>query len=89
MLPTPNPDVIFRGFDHGGVLLSKSTEVYFGLNAVGARVWELLPPATETLEELSAAVALLFPEVDPATIDADVADLLDELATNQLVVTRG
>ena len=45
MLPTPLPTVIFQRIDDGAVLFAPATEVYFGLNEVGAKIWQLLPPA--------------------------------------------
>ena len=45
MLPVPNPKVLFKSMSDGAVLFSTDNEVYFGLNSVGARVWELLPPS--------------------------------------------
>jgi len=35
-------DVIFQELDGEAVLLDMRTEVYFGLNAMGVRIWELL-----------------------------------------------
>ena len=46
VLPTRNPKIIFKALATGAVLYSPQDEVYFGLNPVGVRVWELLPPAT-------------------------------------------
>ena len=31
--------------EDGAVLLHAGQEVYYGLNAVGARIWQLLPPS--------------------------------------------
>ena len=45
VLPTRNPKIIFKALATGAVLYSPQDEVYFGLNPVGVRVWELLPPA--------------------------------------------
>ena len=55
MLPSPAPGVLFQALPDGAVLLDTRSEVYFGLNAVGARVWQLLP-GSRSLDELSAAV---------------------------------
>ena len=35
-LPHPSPAAIFKELDEGGVLLSTTDEVYFGVNPVGA-----------------------------------------------------
>jgi hypothetical protein len=85
-LPVAHPAVIFRALAEGGVIFSTVDEVYFGLNTVGARVWELLPPTSTTLDELIATVAADYPEVDPAMIRGDVVELLAELEQHGLVV---
>jgi hypothetical protein len=38
----PNPSVVFRELDGETVLLNLDSGVYFGLDAVGTRVWALL-----------------------------------------------
>jgi hypothetical protein len=85
-LPLANPAVIFRALAEGGVIFSTVDEVYFGLNTVGARVWELLPPATATMDELIDKLAGEYPEVEADVIRADVTELLDELARHNLVI---
>ncbi|HEX5437351.1 MAG TPA: PqqD family protein [Gemmatimonadaceae bacterium] len=86
MLPVANPKVIYRALSEGAVLLSTADEVYFGLNEVGARIWEHLPPVTHTLEELCTAVHAAYPEADLETIRTDTVELLAELAEHGLVV---
>jgi hypothetical protein len=68
------------------VLLSTEDEVYFGLNHVGARVWQLLPPESASMEELCAVLAAEFPETPPEDIGADVIELLEDLRTHGLVL---
>jgi hypothetical protein len=90
MLPVANPKVIYKALlDGEAVLFSTEEEVYFGLNEVGARVWELLPPATNSLDELCAAVAVQYPDADPAMIRADVMELIAELSSHRLVIPHG
>lgn len=88
MLPVANPKVIYKALSEGAVLLSTTDEVYFGLNEVGARVWEHLPPVLDTLDELCAEIGAAYPDTDPATIRADVSELLSELAEYGLVIPR-
>ena len=84
-LPVPSPDVIYRTVDGGAVLLSTGQEVYYGLNTAGAYIWEHLPPVFGTLEEMSASLSALHPEVTAETIRADARELLDDLLANGLV----
>jgi hypothetical protein len=85
MLPTPLPSVIFQRIDDGAVLFAPATEVYFGLNEVGAKVWQLLPPALTSLDELCTRLAADYPTVGADVIRQDVLELLDQLTAEGLV----
>lgn len=85
MLPVVNPNVIFRSLPDGAVLFSTTDEVYFGLNPVAARVWELLPPASASLDSLCSALEREYPEVAPDELRRDVEELLQDLAEFGLV----
>src|SRR5437660_800438 len=76
-LPTADPQVICCGVAGGAVLLSTEQEVYYGLNTVGAYVWEHLPPVCQTVEQLSAALSALHPDVPVESIRADIQELLE------------
>jgi hypothetical protein len=84
-LPVASPAVIYRAVGDGAVLLSATDEVYYGLNRVGARIWELLPPQTTTLMDLCSALHREYPHVELSTLRADVQDLLRDLVRNGLV----
>jgi hypothetical protein len=71
----------------GGVLLDTASEVYFGLNAVGMRVWQLLPPSCQTLDEICATLAQTYPDVAPEQLRQDVTELLDQLKQQGLIVS--
>lgn len=86
-LPVPNATVIHRSLPDGAVLFSTVDEVYFGLNAVASRVWALLPPVLATYGELCRTIQSEYPDVEPATVQADIVELLDHLRANALVVT--
>lgn len=86
MLPLPNSTVVFQRLDEGAVLFSPESELYFGLNDVGAKVWQLLPPVLTSLDALCAAVSREYPDVDAAVIRQDVEELLEQLLREGLVV---
>lgn len=88
MLPVANPKVIFKALSDGAVLFSTEDEVYFGLNEVGALVWQLLPPKLSTMDELCTSIAERYPEVDPGMIRQDVTELISELTAHRLVFPR-
>lgn len=85
-LPHPAPTAIFKPLAEGGVLFSTDTEVYFGVNLIGARIWELLPPASSTFGELCAVLASQYSDVSPAQIQRDVSKFLDDLLQNGLAL---
>ncbi|HSM15582.1 MAG TPA: PqqD family protein [Gemmatimonadales bacterium] len=84
-LPVATTHVVYGPLSDGAVLFSTKDEVYFGLNQVGAQVWELLPPATRTLTELCAHLERRFEGTAPDVLRRDVAALLDDLLANDLV----
>lgn len=86
MIPLRHPDVVHMPVADGAVLLHTGRELYFGLNGVGTRIWELLNPETRDLETLCAALAVHYPDVEPAVLRADVAELLDALVSGGLAV---
>jgi len=84
MLPQVNPSVIFKLMADGAVLFNPRTEIYFGLNEVGARVWQLLPEAGGSFDTLCTRLAAQYPDVPLETIRADIRELLDSLVTEGL-----
>lgn len=86
LLPRPSESAIFRALPEGGVLFSTTSEVYFGVNTVGARIWELLPPATRTFEELCAALCAEYSDVSADVICGDARKFVEQLLSNGLVI---
>jgi hypothetical protein len=84
-LPKPVNGAVFKRLPEGGVLFSTESEVYFGVGVVGARIWELLPPVTQTVEEMVDKLVAQYHDVSAAQIRADVDRFLQELLTNGLV----
>ena len=69
--------------DGGVVLLDLQSELYFGLNEVGATVWDGIA-AGEDLTQLIARVQAAF-DVDDGQAEEDIGDLIDELLKRDLV----
>jgi hypothetical protein len=84
MNPQPHPAVLFRELEGEAVLLDLGSGTYFGLNEVGTRIWQLLDRRVDP-PGIVRALAAEF-DADPATIERDVAALLDELAARRLIV---
>ena len=84
-LPVPVAGVVFQHVPGGAVLLSTADEVYFGLNGVGAQIWEMLSPAGASVEDACARLLARYPDADPARVAHDVATLLAALRDARLV----
>lgn len=65
------------------VILNLKTGVYFGLNTVGARIWELIQEPT-TVHEIMAVLLAEY-EVEAPRLEDDLRSLLNQLSENQLV----
>lgn len=87
-LPSPRSTVVFREVHEGAILFCTATEVYYALNAVGVRIWRMLPPECATEEEVVARLSEMHPEVNLGTIAADLRRLLEDLAANGLVESK-
>ena len=85
-LPKVSPRVVFCPVEEGAVLLSTDDEVYFGLNHVGARVWQLLPPKSNDFNALCAALLEEFPDALQEEVEGDVHALLADLKSHGLVM---
>ena len=78
-----SPDVLFQEVSGETVLLDLESEHYFGLDAVGTRIWGLIGEGVS----VDAMVDTLLQEyeVERATLEADVAELLSRLAEAGLI----
>jgi len=75
--------VMVRALGEESVLLNLDTETYFGLNAVGSRMWQVLSAAAT----ISEACEMLTAEFDVARdeLEADLTALADELVAKGLL----
>jgi len=79
-------NVLIRFLDQEAVLLNLETERYFGLDAVGARMWQ----AVTSAPTIDAAFFELLEEYDvaPDTLRSNLTDLLNHLAENGLIAIQ-
>jgi hypothetical protein len=89
LLPKPSEAAIFKALPDGGVLFSTTSEVYFGVNAVGARIWELLPPQCTRFEELVSRLAAEYTDVTPDIVRADARRFIEQLISSGLALANG
>ena len=80
---TISPDVLFQEVSGELVLLDLSSESYFGLDAIGARIWGLLESGASVGNVLDTLMEEY--EVERGTLEADLGELLDKLAEAGLI----
>jgi hypothetical protein len=78
-------NVIYRNLAGESVLLKLDTGTYFGLDAVGTRLWSLIVEHGST----ASAIDILLAEydVDERRLQKDAESLIDQLLANGLLVT--
>jgi hypothetical protein len=79
------PRVLCKDLGDEAVLLDLETETYFGLNAVGSRLWKLLTTAP-TIRDAFAAMLLEY-DVAPDELERDMTALIAELVDRGLLRT--
>jgi len=83
---TTGPDVIASRLEDEVVILDLKSGIYHGLEAVGARIWELMSPTTPV--HVIRDSLLDEYEVEPERCEQDVLALLDELNSHGLLEVR-
>ena len=78
----PSKDAVFRDLDGEAVILHLDSGTYFGLNAVGTRIWQLM----EREGRLTAVLEDLRAEYDaaPDVLERDLLDLVARLVEARL-----
>jgi hypothetical protein len=79
---TVSPDVVFRELEGDAVLLDLESGTYFGLNAVGTRIWSLI----QERDSLRAVLDAITAEYDamPEVLERDLLRLAAELCAKGL-----
>ena len=76
------PDQVSSDLEGEAVILHLGQSMYYGLNEVGARIWELIKQPTPA-RDVRDAIASEY-DVDEARCERDVLNLLSELETRGL-----
>ena len=79
----PSKNVLTQEVSGEMVLMDLSSEQYFGLDAVGTRVWNLLDQGTAPADLLS--ILLREYEVEQLQLESDIEELLGQLLEAGLV----
>jgi len=77
------PDVLFQEVSGETVLLDLESEQYFGLDAVGTRIWALIGEGVSVGEMVDTLLQEY--EVERATLQSDVEELVGKLSEAGLV----
>jgi hypothetical protein len=76
-------DAIFRELDGEAVILHLDSGMYFGLDPVGTRLWQLIAQHGHLHPVFEAAIEEFA--VDPAVLERDLLDLVAALSEKGLV----
>lgn len=79
-----SPDVVAREVGGEVMLLDLVSGTYFGLNSVGARIWQVLEDEGGTLSDACDVIAAEY-DVSREELERDVLDLAEKLVENGLL----
>ena len=79
-------DVVFRDLGGEAVILNLATGTYFGLDAVGTRIWQLIADHGST-EKIIETLCAEY-EVEEAQARQDLENLIKQLTDKGLVRTE-
>jgi hypothetical protein len=80
---TVAPDIVFREVDGEAVILNLETGLYFGLDQVGTRIWQLIQEHG-SLQKVFETMSDEF-DVGSDALERDLLGLMDELCVKGLV----
>jgi hypothetical protein len=80
---TPTEGVVFQQLQEEAVLLNLDSGLYFGLDPIGTRIWNLLAGGQSLPQVVSTIMAEY--EVDTEQCTADLLKLLGDLEAHGLV----
>jgi hypothetical protein len=81
-----SPNQVSTSLGHEAVILGADAGEYFGLNEVGARIWELVQQPVQ-VAQICAQICAEY-EVPPDQCERDVIELLAELREKGLLDVR-
>ena len=78
--------VVFTLMDQDAILLNTLTGKYYGLDDIGARLWNLIAGGSSA--EQACQVLLQEYEVSEEQLSQDILELIDQLVKNDLLAIR-
>lgn len=85
MMLQRSPDLLVSSMDEEVVMMDISAGQYYGMNAVGSRIWALLE-TPQSIRTLCDQLLLEF-EVEPKACENEVKDFLKQLFDKKVVQT--
>ncbi len=79
-------DAVFRELDGEAVILQLEAGMYFGLDPVGTRLWQLIEAHGQLRPVLEAALQEF--DVPPDVLEQDLIELVSRLSEKELVVVQ-
>lgn len=76
-------DVIFRNLEGEAIILNLATGIYFGLDAVGTRMWTVLAESSSVRRVVDVIGGEY--DVEPRIAEQDVLDLVNQLVEKGLI----
>ena len=83
---SPSDDVVFREFEGEAIVLDTASGIYFGLDPVGTRIWQLITSDCDLRTVFDTVLAEY--EVSPQQLERDLLALITELTDRGLVTPR-
>jgi coenzyme PQQ synthesis protein D (PqqD) len=80
-----HPSVLSRELGGETVLLNLESGVYYGLDAIGTRIWNLLTTGERSLADVCSIMADEY-DVARETLHSDLTALVQDLCEKQLLV---
>jgi hypothetical protein len=80
----PSPDVVWRDLEGEAVLLDLVSGIYFGLNEVGTRIWQMLDEGCDVSRVIDVIASEY--DADRSEVEKDLRALLGELHKRGLVI---
>lgn len=79
-----SPDHVFGDLHGETILLSSTTNLYYGLDPVGSRIWSLIQQPTR-MSAICASLVEEF-EVNPNDCERDTMEFIQKMADANLVI---
>ena len=79
-------DTVFRELDGEAVILQLDSGMYYGLDPIGTRLWQLMGTHGRLRQVYDAALAEF--DVDPAVLERDLLKLVSDLTSRNLLVVQ-